>query len=615
MSVVILLTFGTFTVQAQDSVQQIWEQIGRSATENDVDATRFNCKKLIMTAQPFDSLAVLSRYILAEMSLNGNDMSDIYESYAYFRYYNDNFGKTDIYEDLQKRLKSTYDSLLILDKQQILSEGIYFSDSHTENHQPLLLLHIFKSGGTEWRAQMLDGCYFMENRKNRKRGGITVSSNILQSKDGNTFSVFWHDTHERKPQTELAHSAIDQGRQLKAEMYGTISAAMANDSYNRSDVIGGTVVTELVSGLFVIAGSLFARGKAVNLSNELVWSPMGDGILDAKLIHTEKKMHTGDSDYKEKSDDITFRLFKLYPHHEIFFYDKTNKQIITCDNERISIKNIDPAFKCFAPSAFSQKILSSLGSEVPCSFPEVRKAKDINGLMYKYFEYNTLFSSLKDDPIYKYVPDFSELESVYLNDGILALGKYSKKRGDFEQFCAQYKRNGTITYSQLLENTDTTSRYMSVYDNLGGYFYGEFIGDRQEGYGYMRYQNGNIYEGEMVNTVRNGNGTYYYIDGSVFKGRFEDDKCIDGKQVYKGDDFVYEREMSDGEWKDLGEITYINGDKYKGEVDDKYLPHGKGVITYLSGKVVQGEWVNGKKKEFKNKKKYARRKNRIRRKR
>ena len=49
-------------------------------------------------------------------------------------------------------------------------------------------------------------------------------------------------------------------------------------------------------------------------------------------------------------------------------------------------------------------------------------------------------------------------------------------------------------------------------------FDGFFENDKKNGYGILRYINGDKYDGEFINDIRQGKGLYYWKDGS----RWED---------------------------------------------------------------------------------------------
>ena len=42
-----------------------------------------------------------------------------------------------------------------------------------------------------------------------------------------------------------------------------------------------------------------------------------------------------------------------------------------------------------------------------------------------------------------------------------------------------------------------------------------------------------------------------------------------------------------------GELMYESGNTYKGEYKDD-LKHGTGIYTWVSGKKIEGTWLNGK---------------------
>ena len=91
----------------------------------------------------------------------------------------------------------------------------------------------------------------------RKYGGVLRGSEILQNNETLMYNAFWSGTRSRRPNTEMAHSTVEESQNFKEEMYGT----MARGQYSTGDVVAGTIATEAVGGLMSLLGAALAKGK------------------------------------------------------------------------------------------------------------------------------------------------------------------------------------------------------------------------------------------------------------------------------------------------------------------------------------------------------------------
>lgn len=116
---------------------------------------------------------------------------------------------------------------------------------------------------------------------------------------------------------------------------------------------------------------------------------------------------------------------------------------------------------------------------------------------------------------------------------------------------------------------------------------GNFAGGKYNGYGIIVYPDNTQYNGEWLNGVKQGMGHWINGKGDSFKGEFVNDLfCGQGQFTYaEGDIFV--GYFKDGQMTGVGEFLYLNGEVYKGEVF-KDKPHGKGAIAKKSGIRVEG---------------------------
>lgn len=105
---------------------------------------------------------------------------------------------------------------------------------------------------------------------------------------------------------------------------------------------------------------------------------------------------------------------------------------------------------------------------------------------------------------------------------------------------------------------------------------GDWVNDKQEGRGTMRYSDGSVYVGQWRDGKRNGIGTY------------------STKLLNEPDESKYEK--YDGEWvadrKQGRGLSITPGGKYEGTFkDDRY--NGLGLLTLADGTVLEGRWLMG----------------------
>lgn len=106
------------------------------------------------------------------------------------------------------------------------------------------------------------------------------------------------------------------------------------------------------------------------------------------------------------------------------------------------------------------------------------------------------------------------------------------------------------------------------------------------GYGYW-------YQGTPKKFVRNGYGRMKWVDGDVYEGQWKYDK-LNGYGRYKwSDGDVYEGNFLNGKKHGKGTYKWTEGDVYKGEhKNDK--ESGYGELTWEDGSYYKGKWKNGK---------------------
>jgi len=592
----ILIGISIIPAEAQSKkIEKLWNEVKQCVYNENSEKVRSLCKELIIKAELYDSLAILSRQLLAELYLIEENMNGIYEQYAFFRSYRQQSNDNNQYTNLENRLKQEYDRLLNIDKTRPISEGIYVSTSqHTRTHQPAILIEIKKVGNT-YRARMLPGCGIYKSKRYIK--AIAEQQDILLNENDSTFNIFWGNTRVKNPDTETAHSVINSVQNFKADMYS--EQAVRNMSIG--ETVAATGATELAGALFLLFGKYLATGSKKAYSILLKWTPQPDGRLQATFSYRFERMSTTDVVSENEEKTIKLHLYKIYPHYEIFFYHPSAKGYI-------SYKQYDDEkeFKKFHPT-----FLTTRGKNL------LRNKPRINAEMYKEFAWNFIFARLRQDTVARFAPPLEEME-CYTNDSILHLGKYSKKYG-FIGFAAMLHPEGIIEFAQQVNNLQTDKMESAIYINDGSYRYGNYINGKMNGYCLWRYPNGEkmfegtlhndqivgqckyyyengqiSYQGEMYEGKRHGQGTINYANGGCYTGTFNKGKFLDGMYTYQCADFKFNEGWKEGKSQGAT-IIYTNGDSYYGEANN-HLPHGKGTMTYANGKKVYGEWEKGVKK-------------------
>ncbi|CAK70006.1 unnamed protein product (macronuclear) [Paramecium tetraurelia] len=175
-----------------------------------------------------------------------------------------------------------------------------------------------------------------------------------------------------------------------------------------------------------------------------------------------------------------------------------------------------------------------------------------------------------------------------------------------------YKKKQKVMNSSQTTKTQERTKQSAVTLKSGGVYQGDWIGNKREGYGILKWPDGSEYQGEWKNNKANGQGKFIYADGDFYEGQWENDKQ-NGQGIFQSQNGgKYE-----GQWKDdlqqgLGIETWEDGSRYEGYfyegikqgqgtyiwndgsqytglwIDNKR--HGQGVQVWKNGKEYQGEW-------------------------
>ena len=134
-------------------------------------------------------------------------------------------------------------------------------------------------------------------------------------------------------------------------------------------------------------------------------------------------------------------------------------------------------------------------------------------------------------------------------------------------------------------------RYIKLNTEIGGYvkFFGTVDSEGSPYKGELYYSNGTTATVDMLNNK------VTFSNGDVYTGPLSASLRMhgEGKLSYNTGD-VYEGTFVDGVISGEGKFTYANGDIYEGSFSDG-MKNGTGVYTWFDGSSYNGEFVNDKK--------------------
>ena len=136
----------------------------------------------------------------------------------------------------------------------------------------------------------------------------------------------------------------------------------------------------------------------------------------------------------------------------------------------------------------------------------------------------------------------------------------------------------------------------------GDHYEGNFVGDKMQGHGEMRYADTGLFVGEFANHARGKNfGKMLYADKNCYFGQWNGlDKQGDGEMYYSDGQYYTGTWSGDqrtpktghGTWKQYyaGHVDEAKGDTYTGQWDGM-MRHGEGEEKFANGDVYTGQWV------------------------
>lgn len=158
--------------------------------------------------------------------------------------------------------------------------------------------------------------------------------------------------------------------------------------------------------------------------------------------------------------------------------------------------------------------------------------------------------------------------------------------------------NGTLYKGQCKERTIIPHGDGRMQYTNGTVYYGTFCDGEQHGYGTMTYLHGSVFRGNWQHGKEDGSGELCFNNGRTLHGTWSKGTRM-GKGtlcILHGDTITMEIDHSeerDGYLYEHGTIEYSSGKRYKGELRDGE-PHGKGIMYYFHGDVVEDVWNQGK---------------------
>lgn len=128
----------------------------------------------------------------------------------------------------------------------------------------------------------------------------------------------------------------------------------------------------------------------------------------------------------------------------------------------------------------------------------------------------------------------------------------------------------------------------------GDIYQGFWKDGKANGYGVFIDVSGNMYKGEWVNDQQHGMGTESWnFDRIKYVGEFREGKKT-GQGKFEFDGGYYEGEFEDGKFHGQGRYYFADtGRQYEGEFRDNNM-EGRGVMTWPDGSKYEGEFKNGK---------------------
>lgn len=533
----------------------------------------------------------MSRNVLAELAYDHQDMEGIYQNYAYFKYLNRKDEYAGQYNDLCNRLITRYDSLLIEDSKNPISNGLYAAAIPSDKYGSYAIIQIYNNGNF-WNSSMIGG-ESLYQEKEIKKSEPQIPQIVLQSEpdengEDTRYSVVWNKHSQRNPNESLAKSAAKSGNDFARNMTGEL----ASGRYSTGEVLAGTALTAVGRGIFTGIASLASYGSSSFYSTELVWNPISGngGALDATMIISKVSQNTNQSKTETEKSDIPLKLYKLYPHTAALFIDPKSKQIffpgkITSHNLK---KDAELQWQLTAhPIIFDEEVAQALGINGKIDLNLMKKNKSFHQLMFNLFVRNAAFPHFSSDPVAARFAPIGECIADY------SYGQIVYKKRDGTGPTAIIDRDGTEIYQDFpKEGSVEGPNFVNAY-HLNGFQYSSKWDDGDSRTAHIEYPDGRIYTGEVRYFSPEGKGSLAYADGRVSEGIFDSGNLFEGVCTVPTEKAITILTYKYFEADTIATVNFNNGDVYVGPIDSNYLPHGKGKFTAKGKKTRMTDWEAG----------------------
>lgn len=539
----------------------LWEQIESSAKQEDMQRMVSLCKSLVGCSEMYDSLACLSRALLAEYALTTNQMNDVYDGYVFFREYSKQKKHTENALYYRDKLWKYYKQLLENDLKANNYEGLWFSDAQGDKNEPFFAFKL--NANTQGRADIIvwEGCQIYKELSkyspSNSGQGISQSSLILENIDNVNmrFLAQWGDQRIRDPKNNTALTMKGMQNQVKVETDAALASAPVGHFEEKLAIQVGSSLLQL---LFSIGADLFAVGKVKSYALALRFGDIKNGVIQAEIELDTQIAATNQATQKEKRK-YKFNLYKWYPHDEITF---------------ISGNKFFDQFRL--PKYTDKEMLNYYSKVYPLAYDGGNKnkreksfnIKKFNEQMYLDFACERIFHRMYSDTISMYLPTRDEMKFfTNSNEGHSFLVGWDKKLRDQVRFRAERLWNGATAFYQLN---------------------GSQVNGLRSGY----YTNGEHHVCKVYDGVKQGKYIIYDYDGNLLGYNFYADGKKEGMSRWRINGGWLEKQWNSDKIKGIPVIYYDNGDEYTGEVNDE-KPNGKGTMKYANGKIVSGVWSDG----------------------
>lgn len=563
---IMLFFSSTFVYAAKKPSKKLlalWAQVEKNAEQNDIEGTIWYCKSLIGAAERFDSLACLSRSLLAEYYLTTEDLYNVYDSYVFFREYSKIPDHQESAEYYSNKLSEHYQQLLDNELQSENYEGIWFSDMQGDANQPYIAFMLKADAVGEPYIKIWEGCQFYkefakykDNQGRSVENSSPVLENTSNSDDGShRYIAQWGDQRIKDSKDNSAMALQGLSNSLRTE---TARAVTSAPSGHLGEVLAVQATSSLFSAFLEVGADLLSTSSVKSYSATLMLGSIYAGEMPAGLLIDTETIITGQNPISSNRN-IRFNLYKWYPHNELTFmsdsYSSMEELIHTFPNkvETKYYRNTSP---------FSYKSGNKNGRKMAI----MTGKKKFNEQMYIDFARERIFWQMNSDTTRNLVPS-PERMKYYSYSGNTYLAGWDEKNNTEVNYKAEKKADGTVSFYQL----DGTK-----------------LNGLRSGY----YTNGEHHVCKVYDGIKQGKYIIYNTDGDLLGYNYYADGKKEGKSRWRVDDGWLEQQWSEDSIQALPKIIYDNGDIYEGEINES-KPNGKGTMKLASGEVQTGDWQDG----------------------